>query len=219
MIEIDYEKDPKPATKDEKIFLGIFFGLIMVCFVGALLDDYRPIKLSALFFLVAWWPLLFLHELGHALAARALGWRVDKFVIGWGKILKEFTFAGAKCEFRMYPLTGYVQPRPRNARHAKLKQALIYFAGPGIELALFFVIWLIVGPGTFMTPTNDYMDIVLKGVGLAAAFGAITNLLPFGARTNSGLQPSDGLGILICFITPKKDFERMIERRIDEDDR
>lgn len=218
MIEIDLEKDPKPASRDEKIFLTIFFGLVLACFCGAIIEDYRPIKLSALFFVLAWWPLLFLHELGHALVARALGWRVEKFVIGWGKVLKEFTFAGAKCEFRMFPITGFVLPRPRDVSHARLKQGLIYFAGPGIELALFFVIWLIVGPGSFMAPTTNYFDIFLKGVGLAAVFGAVTNLLPVGARTSSGIQPSDGLGIFLCIVTPKKEFERHIRWRMRDDD-
>lgn len=218
MIEIDYEKDPKPATRDEKIFLGIFGGLIMACFAGSIISDYQPIKLSALFFILGWVPLLFLHELGHALVAKAVGWRVEKFVIGWGKVIKEFEYAGAKCEFRMFPLTGYVQQRPRDVHHAKLKNGLIYFGGPGIELLLFFIIWLIVGPGTFMTPTANYLDIFLKGVGLAAIFGAITNLLPITARTDSGHCPSDGLGIFLCIVTPRKDFDRMIARQIEDED-
>lgn len=219
MIELDYEKEPKPATQGEVIFLCLFGGVMLAGFTAEVLTDYQPMKLAALFFVLAWAPLLFLHELGHALVARAVGWRVDRFVIGYGKLLKEFEFAGAKCEFRLVPVTGYIVPRPTKVQGARWKSGLIYFAGPGIELIFFAVAYLTIGIGSFTAPTDNYFLILLKGAAVAAVFGAVTNLIPMTARTVSGSSPNDGLGILLSFITPKKEFERHIERRIDEHDR
>ncbi len=49
------------------------------------------------------------HELGHFLAARFFGVKVEKFSIGFGKAIYSKYWAGTTWQFAMIPLGGYVQ--------------------------------------------------------------------------------------------------------------
>ena len=53
--------------------------------------------------------LVFFHELGHFLAARFFGVKVEKFSIGFGKAIYSKYWAGTTSQFAMIPLGGYVQ--------------------------------------------------------------------------------------------------------------
>ena len=52
---------------------------------------------------------IFVHELGHFLAAKWAGVRVEKFAIGFGKELFGFTWGGTRYCFNVLPLGGYVK--------------------------------------------------------------------------------------------------------------
>src|SRR5215475_11570060 len=52
---------------------------------------------------------VFVHELGHFLAAKWAGVRVEKFCIGFGKELFGFTRGGTRYGFNILPLGGYVK--------------------------------------------------------------------------------------------------------------
>lgn len=52
---------------------------------------------------------IFFHELGHFLAAKACNVRVDKFAIGFGKELFGFTRGETRYSFNVLPLGGYVK--------------------------------------------------------------------------------------------------------------
>lgn len=51
-----------------------------------------------------------IHELGHFLVCRALGVRVEKFAVGFGKELFGFDWKGTRWSFCLLPLGGYVKP-------------------------------------------------------------------------------------------------------------
>jgi regulator of sigma E protease len=53
--------------------------------------------------------LIFVHELGHFLAAKFVGIQVDKFAIGFGPPLLRFNYKGTEYSFRLIFLGGYVQ--------------------------------------------------------------------------------------------------------------
>ena len=74
-----------PTTAGEKRALSVFAGLLLALFFAEIVSDFNRVKLSIVFALLAWVPLLVLHECGHALAARAVGWRVSEIVIGFGR--------------------------------------------------------------------------------------------------------------------------------------
>ncbi|MCF6200797.1 MAG: RIP metalloprotease RseP [Hydrogenimonas sp.] len=53
--------------------------------------------------------LIFFHELGHFLFARLFGVRVERFSIGFGKVLISKTVGGTEYAFSAVPLGGYVK--------------------------------------------------------------------------------------------------------------
>ena len=54
-------------------------------------------------------------------------------VIGFGRVVGTLHIRGVPIQFRMYPLSGFALPAPRNLNAPRLKMALIYLAGPGAE--------------------------------------------------------------------------------------
>jgi membrane-associated protease RseP (regulator of RpoE activity) len=54
---------------------------------------------------------IFIHELGHYVAARAMGVAVDSFSIGFGKVLLKKKLWGTEWRLSLLPLGGYIKPR------------------------------------------------------------------------------------------------------------
>lgn len=52
--------------------------------------------------------IIFIHEMGHFLAARAVGIRCPDFAIGFGPSLFEFRWRGTRFAVRLFPIGGYV---------------------------------------------------------------------------------------------------------------
>lgn len=218
----DYDKEP--GSKGERIFLIVLFLVFFFMMSMALLSDYEPKKLGAILFLIFWIPLLFIHEFGHALMAKVLGWHVTRIVIGVGKVFTITRLFGAPMEIRMMPLEGFVQIAPNNVKFARFKHALIYFAGPGIELLLFFIIVLYFGGFEHLFSAdnaaynNSYPHIALKSFAFAALAGAVINLIPIGIITKDGSTPNDGMGILLCLFATEMDYETWINEAQKESD-
>ncbi len=205
------DNDKQPASKAEKIFILVISALFLFMMIMEIYTNFEPKKLGALLFVVFWIPLLFIHEFGHALMAKLLGWQVKKVVLGIGKIMMTSSLFNAPVEIRSIPLEGFVQIAPRNTKLARFKHALIYFAGPGIELFVFFAIvfWL-GGFDQFFMVTNEYTRIALQSFAFAALAGAVLNLIPMGITTKDGSTPNDGMGILLCLFSSGMDYEMWI---------
>ena len=202
------DNDKKPSSKAEKIFIIVISAVFLFMMVMEISTNFEPKKLGALLFVVFWAPLLFIHEFGHALMARILGWEVKRVVLGVGKIMMVGRLFNAPVEVRSIPLEGFVQIAPKTLELARFKHALIYFAGPGLELLVFFLIgnWL-GGFEELFTITNDISRIALQSFAFAALAGAILNLIPLGILTKDGSTPNDGMGILLCLFSSKMDYE------------
>lgn len=216
-----YDPAPRrPLARDEKWIAALFFMVFFGSLAGELLRDFTPTKLGLVFVVVSWVPLLVLHELGHALVARLLGWRVYEVVIGQGRDLARFVVGDAVVRWKLLPLTGHVRTVPSDLRGARLKQALVYAAGPGVELLLVLGVYLVVGD-RLLQRTSSIPWIALQSVCLTAALGGALNLLPFSVK--GGI--SDGLGLILSFVTPRKQLEWQLaapwalraERLLDED--
>lgn len=204
-------RDKEPTSKGEKIFLIVITLAFLFMMTMEVITNYEPKKLGALLFVVFWIPLLFIHEFGHAIVAKVVGWQVNRIVIGFGKVLKTTKLLGAPMEIRSIPLEGFVQIAPKNTDFARFKHALIYFAGPGIELLVFFSIMFFLGGWEqFFTISNDYLRIALQSFAFAALVGAVINLIPIGIITKDGSTPNDGMGILLCLFSTGMDYELWI---------
>ena len=204
------QKDKGAGTRGERIFIVILTVLFFFMMTMEMLSNYEPRKLSMVLFLLFWVPLLFLHEFGHALMAKLCGWQIKQTVIGFGNILHKTRLFGAPMEIRMIPLEGFVSIAPRNTRHVRGKHALIYFAGPGIELVVFFGIWLFLGTDQLFSQNNNYYQIALQSLAFAALVGAVINLIPLGITTKDGATPNDGLGIILSLTRSKEDYQEWV---------
>ncbi len=65
------------------------------------------IILTILFGLVGLGIIVFIHELGHFVAAKACGIEVETFSLGWGKKMVGFTRGGTSYQVSWFPIGGY----------------------------------------------------------------------------------------------------------------
>ncbi|MDR1007033.1 MAG: RIP metalloprotease RseP [Campylobacteraceae bacterium] len=102
--------------------------------------------------------LIFFHELGHFIAARAFRVKVEVFSIGFGKKLFKKVWGGTEYCLSAIPLGGYVQMKGQNDFNpnersgdfdsydtkATWQRIIILFAGPfaNFILAFFLYIWI-----------------------------------------------------------------------------
>lgn len=208
MLDNSHRRDP--ANRLEWWVAGIFLAVMFGLFALEVYSDYTPIKLSVLLVLVFWVPLLALHEAGHAIAAHLLGWHVGQVVIGMGKVMGRFRIGSASVEIRLVPIEGFVKCVPTRLRLPQVESALIYFAGPGVELLLAAGILLLTGPDRLFTITDDYWLILWQSLALAAVSQGIMNLIPFGVRSEGGDMASDGLGIVLSLLRPTRYYAGLI---------
>jgi len=182
----------RPMTSSEariSALLGIAFA-VMILF--AVFEEYSVQRLSIVLVLLFWIPMLVLHELGHAMAAKLLGWRVREIVIGFGRDLWQWQSGDTHIRVKLAPVEGYVLPTPMNAKHIRIKSMLIYAAGPGAELLLLGVLVQIFGWEFVFSGSGDLGQVALQSLAIAILLGAGFNLIPF--STGGGV--SDGLGII-----------------------
>ena len=206
-----------PQTPAEWVILSAFLLIIFGLFAVGVLGDFRPANLAAPLVLLFWVPLLALHEGGHAVAAALVGWRVRQVVVGVGPAIGRFRLGTAAVEIRLVPVEGFVRCLPTRLRLPRLESALIYLAGPGVELLLAAGVLLAVGPDRLLSPAEDYGVIVWRSLVVAAASQAALNLLPFAVSTRDGALHSDGLGIVVSLLRPTSHYARMVDRAGDED--
>ena len=215
------ELDPRrgPLSREEKGFLFIFVLIVLGLFTAEVVTDYTPQKLAIVFFMVFWVPMLVIHELGHAAMAWFLGWHVGEIVIGMGRAVKSFWLGGAYVEIRMLPLTGFVRSVPRDLKWPRLKLALIYLAGPGIEFVVALTLLVIVGSEAMFSASNDYGIIAIETCALVSTIGTVMNIIPQIARTPEGWLANDGLGFFRSFFLPIEVFESMLGWKYRPNDR
>ena len=173
-------------------------------------EHYEPRKLGVIFVVFFWIPLLVIHEAGHAIVARLCGWEVERVVIGFGRTWLTRVIEGTPVIFKTVPLSGYVVPRPRDLQSPRLKNALIFAAGPAFELIAALIVIGIAGPVAIFQPSNAMPVIAAQSFCVAAALGLVFTLVPHTVSTERGESWSDGLGILMSFRLPDAYFAKLI---------
>ncbi len=196
-----------PPSRGDKGFLLVFVLIVGGLFAVEIFREVTPARMAVLFFFAFYGLLTVLHEAGHALAAAAVGWRVSRVQLGFGPTLGRPTIGGVDVEIRAFPIVGLVQVAPDRIEGARWKNALIYAAGPGIELLLAAAVATAVGWSTITSPSESWAVVVAQSLCLAALLGAGFNLLPL---TLPSGQVTDGMGILRSPFTPRAVFEAMM---------
>ena len=102
--------------------------------------------------------LIFIHELGHFLAARYFGVKVERFSIGFGPVIAKKWFCDTEWAISAVPLGGYVKMKGQDdsdplarsedpdsyTAKKPWQRIIILFAGPFANFLLAFVLYLIV---------------------------------------------------------------------------
>jgi hypothetical protein len=202
------KRTPPKGLKGSELAVVLGFGLLIFGgFALELVRGFAPAKLSVVFMAIAWVPLLVLHEAAHALVAAWLGWRVCRVEVGLGPPLFRFAVRGVPVDVNLFPVGGFVIPAPRSLEGARIKSALVYFAGPGVELLVVALLVAIVGHARLLERGDSLGLIAAQSVAVAALLGVAFNLFPM--KDKDGLQ-TDGLGMIMSFVWPRHHFERML---------
>ncbi|MEK7994395.1 MAG: site-2 protease family protein, partial [Planctomycetota bacterium] len=123
---------------------------------------------------------VFIHELGHYIAARMTGTPVETFGIGFGPALVERSLWGTKWRIGCIPLGGYVKMElPEDATRV-FKNTAIVLAGPAMNFLLAFICLI----GACLLQDMSISEAVARawqGLGLATdatlhAFGKLLSL-------------------------------------------
>jgi tetratricopeptide (TPR) repeat protein len=150
------------------------------------------------------------HELGHAIVARLVGWRVFAVVVGIGKQLFKFRMFGILFSFHLLPVAGITQSAPTNSRWLRLKRFLLLLAGPMVNAAIAGVI--------FWIWSDAWHDFGLMGLPRPARlclwanlWVVAANLWPYQSKTLN--LPSDGKQLLATFSRKKECVEELLVAR------
>lgn len=131
------------------------------------------IVLNILIGLIGLGFVIFVHELGHLLAAKAVGIEVEAFSLGWGRKLVGVTWRGTEYRISMFPVGGFCKMkgersyiRALDENHDEIpkepgsffgaapwKRITALLAGPVANLLLAFLILTIVWLAGFETET------------------------------------------------------------------
>jgi membrane-associated protease RseP (regulator of RpoE activity) len=148
--------------------------------------------MQSLLLLVLTISLIVCHELAHFLMARALGIPIKQFSIGVGPVVWRWQSEqsdGTKCDWEIHalPFSGFVK---FETKYSPWKRALVYFAGPAINLLLAVVLVAVsvaVSGGNFHSVLMDLVsergvrsrEPILMAANFSKSLG-LFNLLPLG---------------------------------------
>ena len=107
----------------------------------------QDLLINTLAFIFALGIIIFVHEAGHLLVAKAFGMRVVAFSLGFGKRLWGFARGGTDYRVSLIPLGGYVQLSGEDPgeisddpqdflNRPRWQRVLVYLAGPAMNIAL-----------------------------------------------------------------------------------
>jgi regulator of sigma E protease len=123
--------------------------------------------------------LVFFHELGHYVAAKFFGVHVERFSIGFGKILSRKQCCGTEWAFSAIPLGGYVKMKGQDDSDPTAKSSdsdsynakkpwqriIILLAGPIANLILAFFVYLLIAlSGAPAVVATDYLRPIVNQV-------------------------------------------------------
>jgi len=131
-----------------------------------------------------------LHELGHALAAHVMGYRVLELALGSGRTLASGRVRGVSIRLHLLPVMGITRVAPRSGlRWLRLRYWIIIAGGPLAQVLLHLVLRGICGPGLLFRPGAGTLPLLMEANLVLLLF----NLLPLKIE---GELASDGYQLL-----------------------
>jgi regulator of sigma E protease len=152
--------------------------------------------------------LIIVHELGHYLAARAVGMRVERFSIGFGPVLLSFRRGDTLFALSAIPVGGYVSvagttagaavsadDRGAYANKAAWQRFAFVLAGPVMNyLSAILVAWALLGS---------------VGLGVADPAARVGSVVPGMPAAEAGLRPGDRIEAVAG--TPVSSWQELVQ--------
>jgi regulator of sigma E protease len=127
---------------------------------------------------------VFVHELGHFIAARLVGIEVEAFSIGWGKAILKKNLGGVEYRLGIFPIGGYCKMRGENEfqeayeKRSKsisptkgtfygvspLRRIIVAAAGPGFNLLFAILVLAIIWGIGFEVHTLDNRIVLVSDI-------------------------------------------------------
>jgi Tfp pilus assembly protein PilF len=146
-----------------------------------------------------------LHELGHAWAARLIGWKIDRIVLGTGRELAKFRFLGFPWELHlMFTSGGATFANYSPARPTFAKYASFIIAGPLADFLLAVLSILLTPDGSpwRLAPLTHGLE-PLRALFWGNVFLFVTALIPRVVFGVTGRTGNDGLLLWQLFTHPQ----------------
>jgi hypothetical protein len=86
------------------------------------------------------------HELGHAIAARLVGRKNWRIIIGQGRFVKDFHFLGLRWDVRVHPVGGLAVATRIDGRYSRLEHFIFILGGPLVNAVLATFAWILILP-------------------------------------------------------------------------
>lgn len=164
------------------------------------------------------------HELGHFVAARAMGVEVETFSIGWGPRIAGFKKCGTEWRFSVFPIGGYCKmkgeesfrqalenkapelPRETGSFYgaSPLRRIVIALSGPAANVLFALLVFIAVSTIGYSTPTYSNRIVLLSEYDLGSV-----RLSSYPAD-RAGLKSGDR--IVAADDKPISDFSDLLER-------
>ena len=153
-------------------------------------------------------PIIFLHELGHAFTARILGFKVFSVVMGYGKNLFEIEIFKIPIRLNLIPLQGLTMALPKTKRLFKTRTWFYVSGGLLVQVLLAFLCYSILGKNDFIhtiQPKSIFIQIApITDFIYANSFLLFINIIPKKLNLPTGNAHTDGYRLLtIPFIKSK----------------
>lgn len=123
-----------------------------------------------------------MHELGHAVVAKALRFHIVSFRVGTGPVLAKFSIGSTAVDLRWFPMGGLVRVAPIGPRRLRARLVCVHLAGVGAVVGCAALVVLVASPA----------------LGLAAVIVALTqvgNLVPHTISMETQKLPNDALKV------------------------
>lgn len=137
-------------------------------------------------------PLILIHELAHAGAAKATGLRVFGIMVGIGKTVWSGKFLGMDWIINLLPVGGITSVGARPVPNIRWKLFLVYLAGPASHIILALAAYLLLRT----LPASAFGHRLLGLLVIANILLAVFNLFPRKVSITTGMQGTDGWHLL-----------------------
>jgi len=149
--------------------------------------------------LVALGALIFIHELGHFLVAKAVGVGVERFSLGFGPRIWSFRRGETEYCISIVPLGGYVRMTGEEAHGEELIHPETGALDPQAEAAKSFankplwarVLIVFAGPGMNFVLAAAIFSFIFAAVGVPVFPTTVGRILADSAAAQAGLRPQD----------------------------